>query len=288
MKRRSTLLIIVVALMCFSEAIAQGVSYLDGNELVLAETKQVNQFFRRFNGEEDYDGTRFYSSDSLFRSPLLRQVYLSNLFDKLSTSMPDSMKNSFIFNVTDSYNPKFLNHKRNDWYAQVDVMINYEKQEHPCTLFLKMERENKGTKWVLANVYFQPFTHHFKGVDFFGTEPYKPGPYLHPKSHEIKFVNLKKAFGKLDEIEKYAANEFNPDFLTLFIYELKRGNAKFLDIKNVKFHFFQVDNWYFELSSLSRKSMNSGWLITDLMRVAEKDKEILRKYIFFHENNHAN
>lgn len=287
MKRRSAF-IIVVALMCCSEAIAQGVSYLDGNEFILAETKQVNQFFRRFNGEEDYNGKLYSSKDTMYRSPGLRQLYLSNLFDKLNTGMPDSLKDNFIYSVTDRYDPKYLNHRRNDWYAQVDVIIKYEDKQHPCTLFLKMERENKGTKWVLANVYFEPFTTLFKGVDYFHDNTYKPGPYLHPKSHEIKFVNLKKAFNRLDEIEKYAMNEYNPDYLTLFIYELKRGNAEFLDVKNVKFHFFQVDNWYFELSSLSRKSMNSGWLISDLMRVAEKDKEILRKYIFFHENNHTN
>lgn len=287
MKTKCTILM-VLALMGVSGAMAQGISYLDGNEFILAETKQVNQFFRRFNGEEDYDGKRFSATDERYQHADLRRMYISNLFDNMDRGMVDSLKGSFIHAVTRESNPLFLNHKGNDWYAQLDAIISYENKKLPCTLFLKMERENKGTKWVLANVYFEPFITLFKGSDFFATGGTTSGtnPYLHPKSHEINFINLKKAFSRLDEIEKYAANEYNPDFLTLFIYELKRGNAEFLEVKNLKFHFFQVGNWYFEVSKKTRKSMNSGWLISDLMRVAEKDKEILRKYIFFNENNH--
>ncbi|ELR68895.1 hypothetical protein C900_05588 [Fulvivirga imtechensis AK7] len=290
MKTNSKFLVVVLALFSTSGVAAQGVTYDEGNEFILAETKQVNQFFRRFNGEEDYEGKRFSTNDPRYQQADMRRMYISNLFDNLDAGMVDSLKGSFIYTVTREKDPKFLNHRRNDWYAQLDVIIKYEKKERPCTLFLKMERENMGTKWVLANVYFKPFITLFKGVDFFGGAAQasvdESSPYLHPKSHEINFINLKKAFTRLDEIEKYAANEYNPDFLTLFIYELKRGNAEFLEVKNLKFHFFQIDNWYFEVSKVNRKSTNSGWLITELMRVAEKDKEILRKYIFFHENNH--
>lgn len=287
MKRKVTFLV-VQALMFASGVMAQGITYVEDNEFLLAETKQVNQFFRRFNGEEDYDGKRFATSDRRYQQADLRRMYISNLFDNLNRDMADTLKGSFIYTVTRESDPRFLNHRRNDWYAQLDAVISYENREHPCTLFLKMERENKGTKWVLSNVYFKPFINLFKGADFFSPpgaakDPY---PYLHPKSHEINFINLKKAFSRVEEIEKYAANEYNPDFLTLFIYELKRGNAKFLEVKNLKFHFFQIDNWYFEVSRVTRHSKNSGWLISDLMRVAEEDKEILRKYIFFYEDKH--
>lgn len=287
MKLKSTFLVLLIAT-CTSYVQAQGLSYVDGKEFALAETKQVTQFFGRFNGLEDYEGNRLSKNDTLYTHPALRQMYITNLFDKESNDMHDTLKNNFIRSVTNKREPKFLYHKKNDWYAQVDVVLKYEGKEHPCTVFLKMERENKGTKWVLANVYFRPFTDLFKSVDYFSDASSKSGVYIHPKSHEMRFINLKQAFDRLEEIEEYAARDYNPDYLTLFIYELKKGNAEFVEVKNLKFHFFQLDNWYFEVSSINRKSMNSGWLITDLMRVAEKDKEILRKYIFFHENSHTN
>jgi len=46
-----------------------------------ASTKQMNQFFRRFNGEESIDGTqRFYPEDSLFQNEKLRKGFISILF----------------------------------------------------------------------------------------------------------------------------------------------------------------------------------------------------------------
>ena len=46
-----------------------------------AETKQVNQFFRRFNGEEDEKGERYYPKDKQYRSEKLRRKYIGMLFD---------------------------------------------------------------------------------------------------------------------------------------------------------------------------------------------------------------
>jgi uncharacterized ion transporter superfamily protein YfcC len=40
----------------------------DEEARLYAETKQVNQFFRRFNGEEDEKGERYYPKDRQYRS----------------------------------------------------------------------------------------------------------------------------------------------------------------------------------------------------------------------------
>jgi hypothetical protein len=41
-----------------------------------ASTKQVNQFFRRFNGEESTKGERYYEGDKDYRNPALRRDIL--------------------------------------------------------------------------------------------------------------------------------------------------------------------------------------------------------------------
>jgi hypothetical protein len=46
----------------------------------------------------------------------------------------------------------------------------------------------------------------------------------------------------------------------------------------VKFHFFQVDGWYFELSFINRAGNNSGWLISKLYKITEQEKEALIKF----------
>jgi len=55
------------------------------------------------------------------------------------------------------------------------------------------------------------------------------------------------------------------------------GQLKFKEINSVKFHFFQVKNWYFELSYFNRNDTNSGWLISNLKFVNDEEKKELIK-----------
>jgi hypothetical protein len=60
---------------------------------------------------------------------------------------------------------------------------------------------------------------------------------------------------------------------------VKDEALKFVSVNNLKFHIFQVPNWYFEVSYFNRNTYNSGWLISNLVRVNEKEKkELLKQY----------
>ena len=97
-------------------------------------------------------------------------------------------------------------------------------------------------------------------------------------SHELDFMNIYKAFKDEKYIEYYASQSFKPDYLTLLFYELKMGNMKYENIGQLKFHFFQVDGWYFEVSYFNRSGNNSGWLISKLYKIDEGEKEELIKF----------
>ena len=47
-----------------------------------AETKQVSQFFRRFNGEEDRKGKILYENSKDYRSEKNRHIYIPYLLDQ--------------------------------------------------------------------------------------------------------------------------------------------------------------------------------------------------------------
>jgi hypothetical protein len=80
-------------------------------------------------------------------------------------------------------------------------------------------------------------------------------------------------------VDYYLEKEYRPDMLTLFIEGIKEGDLKFVTVNNVKFHFFQVPHWYFEVSYFNRNSMNSGWLISNMMRINDSEKkELIRNY----------
>ena len=53
-------------------------------------------------------------------------------------------------------------------------------------------------------------------------------------------------------------------------------------VQEVKFHFFQIDGWYFELSQFNRPGDNTGWLISNLVKIKnESEKNLLRKYVYY-------
>lgn len=258
------------------------------DSFLLAETKQVGQFFRRFNSEEDFDGKRINPKDTLFHNSRLRKFYISNSFDDFNQGIDDEMKTKFIEDVVDN-NPQLLDFHSGNWFAQVNAMFEYKGKLETGVLFLSLERENKGYKWVLSNIYFHPFVELFnnnENTSWNGTKYGEPKikKYIHPKSHEMHFINLTTALNDTNVLQDYIENQHSPDFLTLFVFEMKRKELSLQSIQEVKFHFFQVDNWYFELKELRRSSKNSGWLISEMAYVTEKDKNLLKQYIFMKKN----
>ncbi|MGK7391469.1 MAG: hypothetical protein ACNS60_14025 [Candidatus Cyclobacteriaceae bacterium M2_1C_046] len=239
------------------------------------QTKQVNQFFRRFNGEESEKGNRYYKNDKQFRNERLRKKYLNMLFDESNTGISNNQKREFISAVTDE-SPAFLDFHKDGWVAEVNTKFNHKGKEQNIILFMKLEAENLGYKWIIDKVYFEPLLKQYQ------TDT--TTKFLHPMSHELYFLNLRKVFEDPSQAVKYTSKDWEPDQLTLFLQEIRNGNLKFKTVSDLKFHFFQIPGWYFELSEFRRPGYNTGWLISNLMKLnSEEEKELMKDYIF-HEN----
>jgi hypothetical protein len=248
---------------------------ITGDESALyAQTKQVNQFFRRFNNEEDRFGVRYYPGDSLYRDNAFRDTYLNMIFDQSSIFIDKDTKQEFIKDVTNSESPKFLEFHGGLWFAEVTASFNYYGDKETLLLFLQLENENLGSKWVFTNVYFNRFLRLF----YKGEESEISKSFLHPMSHELDFMNIYKAFRDKNYVEYYASQNYHPDYLSLLFYEIKNGNMSFISSGQMKFHFFQIDGWYFELSYFNRPGNNSGWLISKLYKITNNEKEELIKF----------
>lgn len=249
--------------------------FTDDESILYAMNKQVGQFVHRFNMEEDQYGKSLLKDDSRYLNNELRKKILPGMFDKSNPRTSGNLKEYFISDVTNEKNPVFLNFLDNDWYAEVSATFTANGVDENIILFLTIEPENLGSKWILSNVYYQGLAKMFPKVDTGEQKKY----FLHPQSHELDFMNLHKALENPKQIEYYASANYQPDYLTLFFYLLKTDQLSFKKINNVKFHFFQVKNWYFELSYYNRISTNSGWLISNLVYVKEDDKqELIRTY----------
>ncbi len=269
-------LITILAFWVLSSS-GQSISGFTEEESVLyAQTKQVNQFFRRFNNEEDRFGKRYYPGDAEYRDPEFRKVYLNMLFDSESPFIQRTLKEEFIKEVNREDEPFFLDFHGKDWFAELSTTFKYKKETVNPILFLQLEQENQGYKWVITNVYFDRFLKHFNKGEAASIER----SFLHPMSHELDFMNLYKVFRDVKYAEYYADKGFKPDYKTLFFYEVKQGNLSFEEVGSLKFHFFQVDGWYFEVSFFNRPGGNSGWLISKLYKISESEKaELIQFYL---------
>jgi hypothetical protein len=46
----------------------------------------------------------------------------------------------------------------------------------------------------------------------------------------------------------------------------------------VKFHVLQIKDWYFEVSWFNRSGLNSGWLMSNVIYMPEKEKTNVIKF----------
>jgi len=249
--------------------------YLGDEKAFYAATKQVNQFLRRFNGEEDLLGVRYSKQDSNYRDPDLRKKYIKVLFDKKEKDISLEFKNQFLGEVTDSDYPQYLDLHGGSWFAEVSVKFTYKGRDEKLQLFLQLQEETVGSKWVIFKAYFDPFKQYFM------IDTADQNKFIHPMSHELDFMNLRKIFDDPEIAVAYTSEDFHPDYLTLLLYEIRRGNLKFKTVNHVKFHFFQLENWYFELSEFNRRGSNSGWLMSNLINVNVQQQDQLRRFIYY-------
>ena len=245
---------------------------MDETELY-AMTKQMGQFMRRFNYEEDQFGNQLNPKDPKYHNNEMRRKSLPILFDQEKYGKQTELQRYFIEDVTKD-DSTFMTFLGGRWYSEVSCTFRYNGRDVNVILFLAVEKEGLGSKWVLTNVYFSEFNKLFPNGEMAEREKH----FLHPMSHELDFMNIYKAFQDPDVIEYYASQNYHPDYLTLFFYEIKSGKLVFQHVDAVKFHVLQIKDWYFEVSWFNRSGLNSGWLMSNVVYMPEKEKTNLIKF----------
>ena len=234
-------------------------------------TKQMGQFIHRFNYEEDPTGKRLYASDKDYRNAAKRKDALPLLFDLDNPRTSGNLRNFFVEDLLK--NRQFLEFLGGNWFSEVSAKFKWKGQDVDISLIMTLEKDGLGSKWVISNVFFSEFQKYFPQGELADREKH----FLHPMSHELDFMNIYKIFNDPQIVEYYASTDYQPDYLTLFFYEIKQGTLKFNHVESVKFHVFQIQNWYFEVSWFNRSGYNSGWLISNLIYLKEEEKEALLK-----------
>ena len=236
-------------------------------------TKQMSQFMSRFKYEEDQYGEKIHPDSSDYRNKDKRKTALPLLFDMENQRTNGSLRDFFIEDLTQD-DSKYFEFLGGEWYSEVSATFKWKGKTVDISMIFAIEKENLGSKWVLTNVFFSEFNKLFPKGDIAEQQKH----FLHPMSHELDFMNIYKIFKTPECIEYYASESYSTDYLSIFFYEIKQGNLVFEKINGEKFHVFQIDNWYFEVSWFNRSGYNTGWLISNLIYLKDEEKNELIKY----------
>ena len=235
----------------------------------VVQVKQISEFMERFNGDTSsliYQ----YKLQNFPELPMEREEFILTLFDRQKSDWDTSMVRNFIREV--KQRPEELDFYDDNWFARLDCSVTYNDKPQHLVLTLQVEyNEAYESKWVIRGV----------DADFLSLDIAKSDHnFLNPASEGTDFMNIRNLFkAKKENIKGFLYENFKPGKMALFIQELLEGNISFNQIDQITYHFLQIEGWGFQVNKISRDSPNSGWLISHLNTLSEKDKSTYRREI---------
>jgi hypothetical protein len=234
-------------------------------ERFLWEVKQLDQFIGRFNGEEDLHGRKPKGSKATGQEA--RGSAMVTLFNQelLKDSAFRSIANEFVGSIVKNNKESFISFYDREWYSTVVCSVLYKSKPQAITLTLVSEGDSRqGTRWVIA-----------------GAEaPFLKSPaerevisrIIPPTNHELNFPDLVRAFNQdAENIEEYASAHFRRNQLKALMEAVRKGDVQMKHVQSTTYHFLQVPGWIFTVNFYNRNSRNSGWLISSLKKVNNKE-----------------
>jgi hypothetical protein len=260
---------------------AQVVSnYSPNEELFNYEVKLIDEFIERFNDAPSaYIRTVYREKKKPFN--VTRKMLLASLFNLENTRLTaDPGLNGFFQQVLDEAHPVYLSFTDSDWYAEARgiFLYNGKQAEIPLVLHIKSHGDD-WSKWMITGIgNTTPNDDPQPSISISKPAKRPATAYISTSSYATDFVELHYIFTSNFTAENFlepALLESNKG--KQFVASINNGALKFLYVKSMKFHFYQVKDWIFTVEHFSRKSYNSGWLINDAQKVSEAEKNVARK-----------
>lgn len=259
MKKSGYFFGMLLCLSCLPDLRAQVVPVEE--TLFRQSVKSCDEFMYRFNQEETFPGLE--ADDSL-----LHQKNLLLLFDhELVSKDKDKFYAAFQdFYQAVSKDSVKLSYESPEWYAEQLTDFIYQKKQVQLGVVFHTERDMDSLwHWAVVGV---------NGLEKIGVPHTLRRMGISPEQHESEFMELESCF-------KFYKNDFSQfrslhiplDRLSYFFALVESEALKFDRRSSLKYYFFEVPGYVFSVSFFSRKSGNSGWLISNFVKVDEAEKQ---------------
>lgn len=233
-------------------------------EIFSAEVSLVDEFFKRFNGEESHPMVQKDNENARRRNLLFLLDYAQykSREDSLyliaetfvDTVMADSIK---------------LHYGDTTWIANALCHGALLGKPVDFTIHLCVERRTRNMyKWVITSVEGDILN--------LANSNNRESFMLLPDDHETNFMSLHRMTSETSAyITDFIRKDAEIDKLSVFLTLVKQNLLKIDYVADLSFSFFQVPGYIFSIKNINRNSKNAGWLISSIDPISEREKSIL-------------
>lgn len=262
--------LVFIFLLCFARTQAQSYEK-EYVTLFTFQVKQINEFIERFNNDDSTLVKLYYKQNNPSKVPTREQL-IKSLFNAEKKNWNYQEINNFIDTVNNKINPLKLHLLGDNWYVKLVCPIYYKNVAKTATLTLKLQPVKDGIyKWVITGV-SAPFLNTLKTgkkYDKFQLPtPEDNTTALNSISNAIDFMDIDKVSEDLTNISNYFERRTSyKDDLPVFVEECLKGHLKITSPNRIGYYFTQIPGWLLEIKRFNRRTRNSGWLISALVKV---------------------
>ncbi len=228
------------------------------------QVKQFNEFIDRFNYLSDWKGNRITSD---FEAKVPRDQYLGYLFNQEDLRQQNPADSNyrnqctqFIKDVVNPDSQNFISLFSGQVTAKALVNFNYKgKNQNGTVYFLPEVLSDRSAKWVISKVETNCFKPMADSLQKY---------FIAPNSHETSFINLKRIENLSNPIYFYPST-ITTDTSLLFMTEVAANRLIINNIEKV-IYLITFPNWVITVEEFSRTSSNSGWLISNVVKLPKR------------------
>jgi len=240
------------------------------------EVKQIDEFFERFNDDSSSFIRKEYESYHK-KFNLSREQLIRSLFNYESHTWDSTVISDFLGGILHVNTPLLLDFYSNDWFAEANCKFEYAGAVIEIPVILRIEADaRKRSKWMIAAIKHNSIKQEVQVT--LAADGAKKNKFINPASHASNFIELARAFEDKEHLSDYFEDGFFKRANAIGFYNaLLKNQIRFIGVKDIKYHYLQVDGWIFTVENFQRKALNSGWLINQLKNVTEAEKKVYRK-----------
>ena len=229
-------------------------------EAVQTHVGHIEEFIDRFNFDEESQFYR-YVQITYPNEKVDRKIVLNALFNKRKTVLtPNSIRKSFIADISDSERPVYIDIYDALWYATVPVQVTVDSVKMDMTVTLEIQMNSDySIEWSIV------------GIKSESLEKMKPRDnfFISASSHATYFPELYSALSSSTLFQSVVSDSQKESNTDKYLNLIAGKTVTDVTIKTgIKYHFLQIAGWIMIVEYAPQDySLNTGWLISEVKGV---------------------